>query len=187
MGHSSDDSDRSRVDRFLHDRLGRRLSNRTNRTSRQSSFSSKKFSQSEDIPDKSTPTLRSLSQKELRSDDGGGNEDDDDVDEEIRNLETAELKSVRFNSNNNSQMISPSLAPSRSLTASTNWNVKPRKNILGRSIYEQFVWSLDNDPKWQAQKNQTRAIGYYKLYGELGSGNFSKVKLGVHMLTRGMY
>ncbi|CAG7785187.1 unnamed protein product, partial [Allacma fusca] len=52
-GNSSDGSDNSRIDRFLHERLGRRVSLRTNRTSRQSSFNSKKNSQSEEQPEPS--------------------------------------------------------------------------------------------------------------------------------------
>lgn len=31
-----------------------------------------------------------------------------------------------------------------------------------------------------------RRIGFYKIRGEIGCGNFSHVKLGVHALTRGI-
>lgn len=30
-----------------------------------------------------------------------------------------------------------------------------------------------------------RRIGFYKIHGEIGCGNFSHVKLGVHALTKG--
>jgi len=32
-----------------------------------------------------------------------------------------------------------------------------------------------------------RRIGFYRLRGEIGSGNFSQVKLGVHVLTKGNF
>lgn len=39
--------------------------------------------------------------------------------------------------------------------------------------------------QFQFQVNLGKRIGFYKLGKELGAGNFSKVKLGFHVLTKG--
>ena len=39
---------------------------------------------------------------------------------------------------------------------------------------------------WPAPARMPRKrVGFYKLKGQLGAGNFSKVKLGLHLLTNG--
>ncbi|KAL0277811.1 UNVERIFIED_CONTAM: hypothetical protein PYX00_004965 [Menopon gallinae] len=49
--------------------------------------------------------------------------------------------------------------------------------------YEKLMQSLHNDPKWLEEVSLDRRVGLYKFRGELGSGNFSQVKLAVHQLT----
>jgi serine/threonine-protein kinase NIM1 len=43
---------------------------------------------------------------------------------------------------------------------------------------------LANDINCQKEIALGKRIGFYRLGKELGSGNFSKVRLGVHVLTR---
>ncbi|CAG7830357.1 unnamed protein product, partial [Allacma fusca] len=131
-----------------------------NRTSRQSSFNSKKNSQSEEQPEPSPAASNNPSQNDLNE-----NPPESEAEEDEKE---------------NEDQVEPVFQTHFEFPA----KVKPRRNILGRSIYEQLVWTLENDPKWQSQKVLTRTIGFYKIYGELGAGNFAKVKLGVHQLTR---
>ncbi|KAK0394217.1 hypothetical protein QR680_000627 [Steinernema hermaphroditum] len=49
--------------------------------------------------------------------------------------------------------------------------------------YDRILYQLANDPNCQKDVSLGRRIGFYKLGKELGQGNFSKVKLGVHVLT----
>lgn len=75
--------------------------------------------------------------------------------------------------------------------------VRARRNghhalLLGDSttLYESLQCGLPKQPaakpeqaEWITQKR----VGFYRLRGQLGSGNFSKVKFGVHLLTNGVF
>ena len=53
------------------------------------------------------------------------------------------------------------------------------------TIYERLRWAHENDHNSQKELALGRRIGFYKFKSELGSGNFSKVKLAIHQLTKG--
>jgi len=53
------------------------------------------------------------------------------------------------------------------------------------TMYERLSYELANDRKCQKEITLGKRIGFYRLRGQLGSGNFSQVKLGVHILTKG--
>lgn len=53
------------------------------------------------------------------------------------------------------------------------------------SLYERLVWLHEHDEDSQRELNMGKRIGFYKLKSELGTGNFSKVKLATHQLTKG--
>ncbi|KAI6172088.1 hypothetical protein M3Y98_00934400 [Aphelenchoides besseyi] len=52
------------------------------------------------------------------------------------------------------------------------------------SLYEKTLSSLAHDLTFQKEVALGKRIGFYRLGKELGCGNFSKVRLGVHVLTR---
>ncbi|CAD5211512.1 unnamed protein product [Bursaphelenchus okinawaensis] len=52
------------------------------------------------------------------------------------------------------------------------------------SLYEQAVNGLNNDMNVQKEVALGKRIGFYRLGKELGAGNFSKVRLGVHVVTK---
>ncbi|KAI1703545.1 protein kinase domain-containing protein [Ditylenchus destructor] len=54
----------------------------------------------------------------------------------------------------------------------------------GRNLYHRTLHSLSNDIVYQKEIALGKRIGFYRLGKELGAGNFSKVKLGVHVLTK---
>ncbi|ESO92565.1 hypothetical protein LOTGIDRAFT_216647 [Lottia gigantea] len=49
---------------------------------------------------------------------------------------------------------------------------------------ERLTHDLNNDPKCTKEITLGKRIGFYRIRGELGSGNFSQVKMGIHALTR---
>ncbi|KAK6021794.1 hypothetical protein OSTOST_12528 [Ostertagia ostertagi] len=53
------------------------------------------------------------------------------------------------------------------------------------SIYDRTLHMLAVDPIYQKEVALGKRIGFYRLGKELGAGNFSKVKLGIHVLTKG--
>ena len=55
----------------------------------------------------------------------------------------------------------------------------------GSSIYERLKWAHEFDHSSQKDLALGRRIGFYKFKSDLGAGNFSKVKLATHQLTKG--
>lgn len=55
------------------------------------------------------------------------------------------------------------------------------------ALFDKLMHDLDHDPKVAKDIALGRRVRLYKIRGQLGVGNFSKVKLGVHILTRGMH
>jgi serine/threonine-protein kinase NIM1 len=53
--------------------------------------------------------------------------------------------------------------------------------------YEKVCSDVNNDERYLKELALGKRIGFYRLRGDLGSGNFSRVKMGVHCLTRGTY
>lgn len=51
--------------------------------------------------------------------------------------------------------------------------------------FERLSQDLSNDPRVLKEITLGKRIGFYRIRGELGSGNFSQVKMGIHALTKG--
>jgi hypothetical protein len=51
--------------------------------------------------------------------------------------------------------------------------------------FQQLLHSLHHDQRWLTEVNLGKRVGFYRFRGELGSGNFSQVKMAVHQLTKG--
>lgn len=54
-----------------------------------------------------------------------------------------------------------------------------------QSLYDRLTHDVERDLKVRQEVRMGKRVGFYKLKGQLGTGNFSKVKLGVHLLTTG--
>ena len=52
-------------------------------------------------------------------------------------------------------------------------------------LYERLKWCHEFDEMSHRDVALGRRIGFYKIKSDLGSGNFSKVKLANHQLTKG--
>ncbi|CAB3361411.1 Hypothetical predicted protein [Cloeon dipterum] len=52
------------------------------------------------------------------------------------------------------------------------------------SPYERLLHGLHHDERWLKEVTLGKRVGFYRFRGELGSGNFSQVKLAHHQLTK---
>ncbi|XP_077981363.1 serine/threonine-protein kinase NIM1-like [Glandiceps talaboti] len=59
---------------------------------------------------------------------------------------------------------------------------EPRQRRL--TAYERLSHDLSNDQRVIKEITLGKRIGFYRIRGELGSGNFSQVKMGIHALTK---
>ena len=55
------------------------------------------------------------------------------------------------------------------------------------SLYEKLMYDLEHDPKVANDVALGKRIRLYRIRNQLGKGNFSKVKLGIHLLTKGTF
>lgn len=53
------------------------------------------------------------------------------------------------------------------------------------SSYEKLTRDLATSEKLKQEVALGKRIGFYRIRGELGSGNFCQVKMGIHALARG--
>ena len=66
---------------------------------------------------------------------------------------------------------------------------RPEAQVLAkkRTLYERLTHDMQHDHKFNQEVRMGKRVGFYKLKGQLGAGNFAKVKLGVHLLTTGKH
>ncbi|XP_054710957.1 serine/threonine-protein kinase NIM1-like [Uloborus diversus] len=53
-----------------------------------------------------------------------------------------------------------------------------------QNLYHEAVAKLSHDDRWLKEITLGTRIGFYRLYRDVGKGNFSKVKMAVHYLTK---
>ena len=54
------------------------------------------------------------------------------------------------------------------------------------SPYEHQLHQLEHDPRTNKEVLLGKRVRFYHIKGTLGTGNFSKVRLGIHLLTKGI-
>lgn len=62
----------------------------------------------------------------------------------------------------------------------------PTPSCGNGKYYNRLKHDLDHDPKVSQEIALGKRVGFYRMKGQLGVGNFAKVKLGLHLLTHGM-
>lgn len=55
------------------------------------------------------------------------------------------------------------------------------------SSYDKLTHDLSTSDKLKQEVALGKRIGFYRIRGELGTGNFCQVKMGIHALARGRY
>uniref|UniRef100_A0A7N8YL09 Serine/threonine-protein kinase NIM1 n=1 Tax=Mastacembelus armatus TaxID=205130 RepID=A0A7N8YL09_9TELE len=63
-------------------------------------------------------------------------------------------------------------------------NRKGRHILMRQSPFERVVYDMAHNQRIISDLMLGRRVGFYELRGEIGQGNFSTVKLGVHTLTK---
>lgn len=53
------------------------------------------------------------------------------------------------------------------------------------TAYEKLLYDSQHDMRFKAEEKAGRRIGFYRIRGDIGLGNFSRVKLGIHLLAKG--
>lgn len=82
----------------------------------------------------------------------------------------------------NDEYSSSSSMPSAAVSVSF---AKDEKKRL--TAYEKLLYDSQHDMRFKAEEKAGRRIGFYRIRGDIGLGNFSRVKLGVHLLAKGKY
>lgn len=62
---------------------------------------------------------------------------------------------------------------------------KPAEVSVKQTPFEKAAYDITHNQKLVDDLTFGRRIGFYEVRGEIGSGNFSQVKLGIHDLTKG--
>lgn len=52
--------------------------------------------------------------------------------------------------------------------------------------FERVVYDMVHNERIVNELRLGRRVGFYELRGEIGQGNFSSVRLGIHALTKGL-
>ncbi|KAH7935165.1 hypothetical protein HPB52_004628 [Rhipicephalus sanguineus] len=69
-------------------------------------------------------------------------------------------------------------------TTTSDWSPATTVASSGVSPYQRLLDALTNDIRWQKDVDLGRRVGFYRFRGELGTGNFSQVKVAVHCLVK---
>lgn len=64
-------------------------------------------------------------------------------------------------------------------------NEEDERMLSPTTPYEKLLLAV-HDPKFAHEVTLEKRVGLYKFCGDIGRGNFSRVKKAVHLLTKGM-
>lgn len=56
-----------------------------------------------------------------------------------------------------------------------------------KSPLDQLIYNLKHNPNYAKEITLGKLVGFYRIGSEIGTGNFSQVKLGLHLLTKGLF
>ncbi|CAF3672805.1 unnamed protein product [Adineta steineri] len=99
---------------------------------------------------------------------------------------SAPIQNSHKNKTNSSNMImNDEFSSSNSIPSAAAVTVafaKDKKKSL--TAYEKLLYDSQHDMRFKAEEKAGRRIGFYRIRGDIGLGNFSRVKLGVHLLAK---
>lgn len=64
-------------------------------------------------------------------------------------------------------------------------NITEEQDVMKRTVFGKACYDLSHSERVMNDLAFGRRVGFYELRGEIGSGNFSQVKFGIHDLTKG--
>lgn len=69
--------------------------------------------------------------------------------------------------------------------AKTEENMTDDHEVMQRTAFGKACYDLTHSERVMDDLTFGRRVGLYELRGEIGSGNFSQVRFGIHDLTKG--
>ncbi|VDH90480.1 Hypothetical predicted protein [Mytilus galloprovincialis] len=98
-------------------------------------------------------------------------------------VETHMMKEV--SNNNQSEMLNGEAANPEEEPKEPQTSEEEQPKQRKSTPYERLSFDLTNDQRCLKEITLGKRIGFYRIRGELGSGNFSQVKMGIHALVKG--
>ncbi|KAI3374728.1 hypothetical protein L3Q82_021286 [Scortum barcoo] len=77
-------------------------------------------------------------------------------------------------------------SPKSGKKVETKENMAAAQGVMQHTALEKAYYDLTHSEKVMNDLTFGRRVGLYELRGEIGSGNFSQVRLGIHDLTKGL-
>ncbi|GBM60659.1 Serine/threonine-protein kinase NIM1 [Araneus ventricosus] len=99
-------------------------------------------------------------------------------------MPAAKVSPANNSYSNNCRDSRSSKDSSSSESQSLQETIKNEKQLDSLTPYHKVLHKLQTDEKWLQDITQGKRIGLYRLKEELGTGNFSQVRAGVHALTK---
>ena len=84
----------------------------------------------------------------------------------------------------NEDIFTPT-SPKMGKKEETKENLTEEQEAMQRTVFGKAFYDLSHSERVMNDLTFGRRVGFYELRGEIGSGNFSQVRLGIHDLTRG--
>ncbi|CAF1414509.1 unnamed protein product [Rotaria magnacalcarata] len=94
---------------------------------------------------------------------------------------TNKVKTNRTDTIISDEFSSSNSMPSAAALSVSFANKNEKKHL---TAYEKLLYDSQYDMRFKAEEKAGRRIGFYRIRGDIGLGNFSRVKLGVHLLAK---
>ena len=85
----------------------------------------------------------------------------------------------------NDKFMADQVLTQRAWVNEENKNEEEKEKRL--TPFERLNHELSTDERYMKEVTLGKRIGFYRIRGELGSGNFCQVKMGIHALSKGEY
>ena len=59
-----------------------------------------------------------------------------------------------------------------------------QNETMNLTPYDKILYDTQYDARFKGEESTGRRIGFYRIYKDIGLGNFSRVKLGLHLLAK---
>jgi serine/threonine-protein kinase NIM1 len=104
----------------------------------------------------------------------------------INSISAPTQNNNKIKTNRNDVILNDEYSSSSSMPSAAAVSVSFAKDEKKRlTAYEKLLYDSQHDMRFKAEEKAGRRIGFYRIRGDIGLGNFSRVKLGVHLLAKG--
>lgn len=94
------------------------------------------------------------------------------------------MQTLIYNGNNKEENSHQTNGSTTTTTMQQNGGLDKENTSNYKSDFDRLIYRLRNDPLYRKELITDKLIGFYKIGSEIGTGNFSQVRLGLHLLTR---